>query len=157
MNLIFCMHVNIKLPYKMIVSTLVGMVSHAQSVQNNNFPKSLQYLKKELKNKFALFVQINIKVSTNWYCHVWLVWPGMSKVNKRRLCNIFALFQGRTEWWEWFFCILINIKILILSFLMGQARNAQSIISLQYLWDISRKKLGVNLSFLHAGKHQSFP
>ena len=43
-------------------------------------------------------------------------------------------------------------------FLMAYARYAQSTqTSLQYLCDISRRKPGVKVIFLHAGKHQSFP
>ena len=57
------------------------------------------------------------------------------------------------------FSILIYIKVfwnLILSFLMGLARHAQSTqTGLRYLCNISRMTLGMKFIFLHAGKHQS--
>ena len=45
-NKVGFMHVdNIKPSCKLILSILVGMASHIQSTQNNNFAKSFQYLK----------------------------------------------------------------------------------------------------------------
>ena len=41
MNLIFCMQVNIKLSYKLMLWILVGKASNAQSTQKNKFAKSL--------------------------------------------------------------------------------------------------------------------
>ena len=46
--------------YKLILSILVSITSHAQSTQNNKFAKSFQYLKKEVGDEVD-FVQINIK------------------------------------------------------------------------------------------------
>ena len=45
--MIFCIKINIKLSYK-----LVGWASYAQDTQNNDFSKSLQYLKKEVSDEF---------------------------------------------------------------------------------------------------------
>ena len=50
MNLIFYMKIN-KTFYKLILSILLNMASLAQSTQNNKFAKSLQYLKKEVRDK----------------------------------------------------------------------------------------------------------
>ena len=50
MKLIFCMQIN-KPFYKLILSILVSMASLAQSTRNNKFAKSLQYLKKEVRDK----------------------------------------------------------------------------------------------------------
>ena len=48
--MIFCMQIS-KPFYKLILSILVSMASLTQSTQNNTFAKSLQYLKKEVKDK----------------------------------------------------------------------------------------------------------
>ena len=58
----------IKVPCKVMLSLLIGMIKHSQSTQSNKFAISLQYLKKK---KFAMdfnfCMQINIKVSTVWH------------------------------------------------------------------------------------------
>ena len=46
----FYMQIN-KTFYKLILSILVNMASLAQSTRNNKFAKSLQYLKKEVRDK----------------------------------------------------------------------------------------------------------
>ena len=55
MKLIFCMQVNIKLSNypatKVIPLMLVVMARSAQITQNNKFAKSLQYLKKEVREE----------------------------------------------------------------------------------------------------------
>ena len=50
MKLIFCMQIS-KPFYKLIPSILLSMASLAQSTWNNKFTKSLQYLKKEVRDK----------------------------------------------------------------------------------------------------------
>ena len=51
MTLIFCVHLHIKLTYKLIPLILVGMTRPVQITQNNKFVKSLQYPKKEVREK----------------------------------------------------------------------------------------------------------
>ena len=51
MELIFCLEINIKVFYKIIVSLWVYVDRHAQSNQNNRFTISLQYVKENVKNK----------------------------------------------------------------------------------------------------------
>ena len=41
---------SIKIPYKVMLSLLIGMIKHSQSTQSNKFAISLQYLKKEVRN-----------------------------------------------------------------------------------------------------------
>ena len=41
----------IKVSYKVILSLLMGWTEHSQSIQNNKFAVSLQYLKKEVSHK----------------------------------------------------------------------------------------------------------
>ena len=42
---------SIKVSQKVILSLLVGMINHSQSTQSNKFAKSLQYLKKEVRER----------------------------------------------------------------------------------------------------------
>ena len=46
-NDFFCMKINIKVFYKLVVLFLLVIARHAQSTQNYKFVISLQYLKKE--------------------------------------------------------------------------------------------------------------
>ena len=41
----------------------MGMVKHSQSSQDNKFAMSVQYLKKEVRDKVDFGMQINIKAS----------------------------------------------------------------------------------------------
>ena len=62
-KLILSMQINIKvsyklistLSYKVILSLLMGMIKHSQSIQSNKFAISLQYLKKEVRNGVHFF------------------------------------------------------------------------------------------------------
>ena len=45
----------IKVSYKVILSLLMGMIKHFQSIQSNKFAISLQYLKNELNNGVHFF------------------------------------------------------------------------------------------------------
>ena len=49
-ELIVYMKINIEAPYKLILQFLVDVARLIQSTQNNKFKKSLEYLKKEVKN-----------------------------------------------------------------------------------------------------------
>ena len=59
--MIFCLQINTKVFYKMIVSFWVCVVSHAQSTQNNKFVISLQYLIENVKDEVDFSLQINVK------------------------------------------------------------------------------------------------
>ena len=50
MELLFCMQIN-KPFYKFILSILLSMAGLVQSIRNNKFTKSLQYLEKEVRDK----------------------------------------------------------------------------------------------------------
>ena len=45
--MIFCMKINIKVFYKMVVSFLLIIARHAQSTQNSKFVISVEYLTKK--------------------------------------------------------------------------------------------------------------
>ena len=51
MKLIFCLQVNIKDFFKLILSFSVCVAKHAEITQNNKFAISLQYLKKEASDE----------------------------------------------------------------------------------------------------------
>ena len=51
MKLIFCLQIKIKFSYKLRPSILLGIASHAQNTQSNKFAKSLQYLKKKVRDE----------------------------------------------------------------------------------------------------------
>ena len=48
----FCLQINIRVSYKLVLFHLVGMVRHAQSAHNNKFAISSQYFKKEVRDKY---------------------------------------------------------------------------------------------------------
>ena len=49
--MIFCMKINIKVFYKMVVSFLLIITRHAQSTQNSKFVISVEYLKKKRRDE----------------------------------------------------------------------------------------------------------
>ena len=68
MKLIFCLQINTKIFYKLIVLLWDCVARHAQSTQNNKFTTSLWYLKENVKDEVDLlptderqsFIQIAI-------------------------------------------------------------------------------------------------
>ena len=106
---IICMQINIKLSQKLISTVwaswfsqgilllLMGTFKHSQRTQSNKFAISLQYLKKEVRNRFIFYMQINIKVSASWgYCF-WWKWPDMSKVPKIGSINSHFELVGKCQ------------------------------------------------------------
>ena len=128
MKLIFCQQMNIELSYKLIPLILMGMARPAQIAQNNMFPKSLQYLKKEVRDEVNFLCRL-ASVFHKLILSFWWVLPGMVKVlkmtNMQCLCNI-----SRKNWvMKLMICMLINMKVfykLIVLFLMGLARHFQN-------------------------------
>ena len=51
MKLIFCLHINTKVFYKLIVSLNLCLARHVQGTQNNKFAISLQYFKENVKDE----------------------------------------------------------------------------------------------------------
>ena len=104
---IFCMHINIKVFCKAILSFWVSVTRHAQSAQN----------------KFAYLCNMSIKA---WgmkliFClQITLGVHGQTgqKYYKQPVRKIFAISKGKHEGWSCF-CLLINVECffkLILSF-----------------------------------------
>ena len=67
--LIFLHVATIKLSYKLILLILVGMVRPVQITQNNKFAKSLQYLKKEVRNEVEFLCRWASQIFIYWFYH----------------------------------------------------------------------------------------
>ena len=52
----FCLQINTKVFYKLIVSRWFCLASHAQSTENNKFTISLQYFKENVKDDLGLLL-----------------------------------------------------------------------------------------------------
>ena len=51
MKLIFCLQINFKNSFKLIISFQTGVARYAQISRNNKFSNSLQFLKKEVSDE----------------------------------------------------------------------------------------------------------
>ena len=54
-EVVFCLQINTKVFYKLIVSLWACLARHAQNTQNNKSTISLQYLKENVKDELGLF------------------------------------------------------------------------------------------------------
>ena len=115
--------------------------------------------------KTIICLQITAKVSSNWYFHFRCVWPGMAKLTKITtllfVCNIL-----RQKWaLKLIFCMQINIIVSykLISTLWtskfpprwyyhywwtwSSIPKVLKVTILQYLFNISKKKLGMEFIF----------
>ena len=114
------------------------------------------------------------KLPIRWHYHYCSVWSNILKVLKvislQYLCNISKKKLGR----EFIFSLQMNIKVSyrLISTLWASKMPTRwyyhycwvwssilkvlKVISLQYLYNISKKNLGREFIFLHADEHQSF-
>ena len=142
MKLIFCLQINTKVFYKVIVSLWVCIARHAQKSQNSNCNIfAVSQGKREGWNWFFASKWTS-KFYSNWCYHFLYVWPSMPKLPKiislLFLCNI-----SKKKWMmKLIFCVKISMKVsyeLMLWFLMGMVKHSQSFqnsklaISLRYL------------------------
>ena len=129
MKLIFCMQINIKLSYSLILLILMGIVRHAQITQNNKFAKSLISHKSsgELRMKDGGFLcKISIKVFSE-------------------LMPSFLITHSVTSR-----CILVSFEWY------GHHKNyTQKSSSNTFSIHISHKKIIYAVDVLHADKHES--
>ena len=100
------------------------------------------------------------KVSSKWYYHFRCVWPGNPKLSKiKSLLFLFSIL--RNKWMmKFIFCMQVSMNFfckLVLWFWWGWSNISKVLktASLQCLYNISKKKLGMKLIFLHADKHKS--
>ena len=102
MKLIFCMQINIKLSYRLILLILMGMARHAQITRKSKFAKSFLTSQKKkwgMKSSFCADQQSFLKIDAIIFDgHL----PGMTKVLKitcmHNLCNI--LWSLYFECWQ---------------------------------------------------------
>ena len=119
MKFVFCIQINIKVLYKLILSFWVCATRHVQSTQNKKFAYLCNISSKAWGMKLIFCLQINTKVFYKLIVSLWLVYPGMPKVPKtirlQYLCNI-----SRNMWrMNLVFCLQISVKgffKLLLSF-----------------------------------------
>ena len=78
MKLIFCLQINTKVFYKMIVPLWVCIARQAQSTKNNH----LQYLWKTWRMKLIFYLLVNVECFFKLIHHFRCVWPGMYKIPK---------------------------------------------------------------------------
>ena len=128
MKLIFCMQINNQY-YRMIPSILMGMARPAKITRNNKFAKSLQYLKKEVRDETDFLCRWASQFSINWCYHF--------TQNNRYAMSLQYLKKA----------LSYEVKVLQVDsifFLMGLPRHAQSTrVNLHYFDDILRKKSGI--------------
>ena len=126
---------------------------YAQSIQNNKFTISLQYLEENVKDEVDFLPGgKRQRFLSNWYYYFSCMWLGMPKLPKITsslfLCNIL-----RKKWvMKLIFCMQISMKAcykLILWFWWGWSSipKVLKIASLQCLYNISKKKIEMKLIF----------
>ena len=154
MKLNFCLQINTKVFYKLIVSLWVSVARHAQIIQNNKFTISLQYLEKEVSDTVDfLHEQASKKACYNWYI-LWFLMRMVKYFQSPRnskfamsLQNLKKEVRGEVDFLhadkhQSFLLVDFNtlaIKVtykMILLLLMDMIKHSQSnkfAISLQYL------------------------
>ena len=139
MKLIFFLLINVKDLFRVILSFLMCVVRHAQTIQNNKFALSPQRLKKEVSKKLMFCMQISMKAC---YKLIQWFWWGWSKIPKVASLQCLYKISKKNSEMKLSFCMHINIKVfykVILSLLMDMIKHFESTqsnklaISLQYL------------------------
>ena len=114
MKLIFCMQINVKVFYKIIVSLWVRVARHAQSTENRNFAISLQYVKENVKDEIGFLPadqrQKFLQISSKRFYHLRCVRPVMAKLPK--ITSLLFCNSLRKEWVKkMIFCMQIRMKV----------------------------------------------
>ena len=136
MSLIFCMHISMKVSYRLILWFLIGMVKYSQSSENSKFAMFLNISKKKLEMKLIFRMQINIKIScklistlwassfpTRWCYYYWWARSSAIKVLKVTILQYLYNISKEKLGMEFIFCMDYKLE---LSFLMEVARHVQS-------------------------------
>ena len=153
MKLIFYLQINTKIFYKLIISLWVCMTRHTQSIQNNNFIISLQYLKERVKDGVHFSLLIIVKRFFKAMLSFFLcVWPDMPKLPKTKsllfLCNIL-----KKKWMtKLTFCMHENLLQIDTVILMEMVKHFQSSQNSKCTMSVQVRD---EVDFLHADKHQS--
>ena len=72
MKLIFCLQINMKVSYIVVVSLWVCIARHVQSTQYKKFAIFLQYFKENMGDEFDFCQLINMKVSYMLIVSLWV-------------------------------------------------------------------------------------
>ena len=109
MNLIFCVHINVKGFFKLLLSSYLCVVRHARVTQNNKFAISLQYLKKELSDEVDfLHADKHERLLQIWF---WWGWSSIPKVPKiESLQCLYNISKKRLNM-KLIFCMQRSIKV----------------------------------------------
>ena len=121
MKLSFCLQINTKVFYKMVVSLVISQTSPKYQKQSVYNIFAIFHGKHEWWNWFFACWQM-LNVFSNWYYHFRCVWPGMSKLPK--ITSLLFLYNMLRKKWvmQLIFYMQISMKAcykLILRFFDG--------------------------------------
>ena len=131
--------------YKVILSFWVCVVGRVLSAQNKKCI-SLQYLQKNMGDEVEFLPQINTNI---FYKLIVSFWVCRARHAQSTLNNKFPISKDNS------FPQIDNMILMGMIILMGILKVLK-VTSLQYLYNIPKKKSGREFMFLHASKHQSF-
>ena len=151
-KLIFCLQLNIKGFFKLILSFLVRVARHAYITQNNKVVFSLQYIKKKVSDEIDFFHVDKHESSLQINTDIWWGWSNIPRVAKiSSLQCLYNISKNKLEM-KLLFHMQINIKV---SYKFISIRSADwyylywwawssilkvlNLTSLQYLYNISKK------------------
>ena len=145
------MKINIKVFYKLIPSFLETIARRAQRTQNNKSAISVWYFKKEERDKVYFMKLDQQKTFLQIDAFNFGVYDqSCLKYSKCQICNIFGVTEKKNPTWGYFFNG-VSRKVfckLILPFVINLAKRFQMIQKiLHYFCNVSRKKLGMKITF----------
>ena len=161
MKLTFCLQINTKVFYELILSHWVYIMGHAQITQNNKFAMSLEYLEENMRDYVDFLAEDKCQRFRQINTIILVLWLGMPKLPKITSLLVFCNISRKKWAMGLIFHMQISIKVsykLILWFWWGWSsiRKVPKIASLQCIYNTSKKKVEMKFIFLHSDKHQSF-
>ena len=104
----FCMQINIKVLYKLILPFCVGATRHAQSIQNKKSAYLCNISSKAWGMKLLFCLQINTKV---FYKLIVSLWACLARHAQSTQNNKFTISQGKFEGRTWSFVYRLTSKV----------------------------------------------
>ena len=158
MKFVFCIQINIKVLYKVILSFWVCASRHVQSTQNKKFAYLCNISSKAWEMKLIFCLQINAKV---FYKLIVSLWACLARHAQSTQNNKLTISQGKCEGWTLSFAYRLTSKVssnccyhfrlVCVSRHAQITQNNKFVISLYYL----KKELSDEVDLLHAGNHES--
>ena len=108
MKFVFCIQINIKVLYKLILSFWVCATRHVQSTQNKKFAYLCNISSKAWEMKLIFCLQINTKV---FYKLIVSLWVCLARHAQSTQNNKLTISQGKCEGWTWSFAYRLTSKI----------------------------------------------